>query len=154
MKQDEETPQLVLEELNTRILIDRTIKSLFIAVLVFLSPYSSLDYLWPALGIVVLTPTSLFFSLKLRNAKLYFIYYPYVWMFAFLIAFRWWEISPGLSWTLVLTLVPGFTLAAILSVACRDMSEAMYRESVKPNSTLILLGLLICVTGLILSHKL
>ena len=149
MKQDEGTPQIELERLNFQTIISKSMGSLVFAALVFLIPYSSLDYLWPALGVVALTAISLFFSLKLRSTKLYVIYYLCIFMMFFLLGLRYWEFSPGLSWTLILTLVPGFALAALFPMVQRDTSEAIYRAMMKSHVTSTLITLTAGVTGLI-----
>lgn len=149
MKQDDATPHIELERLNFQTILSKSMGSLLFAVLVFLIPYSSLDYLWPALGVVVLTAVSLFFSLKLRSTKLYFIYYLCVFMLFFLMGLRYWEFSPGLSWTLILTLVPGFALVTLFPMVQPDTSEAIYRAMMKSHVTSTLLTLIVGVTGLI-----
>ena len=149
MKQNDVIPQIELERLNTQTIISKSMGSFVFAILVFLVPYSSLDYLWPGLGVVALTAISLFLSLKLRSTKLYVIYSLCIYMLFFLMGLRYWEFSPGLSWTLILTLVPGWALAALFPLILTDTSEVIYRATMESNAISIIHLLISGVTGFI-----
>lgn len=123
-----------LEELSLKTILTKIVAYFFVTLIILMIPPASFSFLLPCIGISTITVISLIFALRQSSPKLYLLYYLGSVLLIFLLGLRLMEISVGLSWILMVGLLPGFAIAIFLPFTSKGTSEFIYREQVTPQT--------------------
>ncbi|MFN8411657.1 MAG: hypothetical protein U0Z26_04650 [Anaerolineales bacterium] len=116
----------MLEKLNVKTIVSKIVAYLFLIFFIFILPPPSISFLILSLSVVILTLLLMVVSLKKRNAKLYLIYHIGTFTIFFILGLRFWDISIGTSFKMLICLIPGLSLASFLPFINPSLSERLY----------------------------
>jgi hypothetical protein len=129
----------MVEKLNTKTITSKIAVYLFIIFFIFILPPPSLSFLFLSSSVAILTLLLMVVSLKQQNTKLYLNYHIGTFTIFFLFGLRFWDISIGMSWKMLVCLIPGFVSASTLPFINSGLSERLYAAQWFSGSTNLML---------------
>ncbi len=115
------------EKLNFKNLAIKAIGHFFIIMLILALRPSSSSFLLLSVAISVVTLVIFVQALRRHDSKLYLLYSLGSSMLVMMLGLRSWDVSIGLSWILLTSLLPGFLTAALIPFIARNLSEVIHR---------------------------
>lgn len=115
------------EKLNLKTLAIKATGHFFIITLILVLPPASLNFILPSVTISVITLVLFVYAVRRCDSKLYLLYSLGSLMLVLLLGLRSWDISIGLSWILLASLLPGFLVASFIPFVARNFSEVIHR---------------------------
>ncbi len=131
------------EKLNTKTIISKVAAYLFIIFFIFILPPPSITFLVFALCVAIPTMLLMVIALKRQSTKLYLIYHIGSFTIFFVFGLRFWDISIGISFKMLVCLLPGLLLASLFPYINLNLSDRIYVAQWEMGSRdLLLLGVI------------
>ena len=138
------------EKLNTKTIVSKIAAYLLIIFFIFILPPPSMIFLFLSFGIAIFTMLLMIISLKQRITKLYLIYHIGTFTIFFVLGLRFWDVSIGMSWKMLICLIPGLILASLLPFIDASLSERLYAAQWFSGSTNLLLLAVLGLANIVL----
>jgi hypothetical protein len=124
-----------MEEVTPKIVVNKTLAMIVSTIIASCIPPFSLFFLLLTFCTGMLSIATGIYGNYWRNKELTLIYHITAYMLlSLLMALRFWDISIGLSWPLMLSILPWLIFAAILPFTNKSLSQFLYYEQFAPQT--------------------